>query len=105
MSSLGVSSSLLQIDEPKHQTKHFRQLLVDASSRLISSLLASAAAWSRFWTLSLRLSNAMRHIAGCIARRIREPDCHCMIPWSINLAASSNICFSSARPSLPSGSH
>ncbi|CEP14937.1 hypothetical protein [Parasitella parasitica] len=56
MSSLGVSSSLLQIDEPKHQTKHFRQLLVVASSRHISSLLVpSAAAWSRFWTLSLTL--------------------------------------------------
>ncbi|CEP11778.1 hypothetical protein [Parasitella parasitica] len=56
MSSLGLSSSLLQIDEPKHQTKHFRQLLVVASNRHISSLLVpSAAAWSRFWTLSLTL--------------------------------------------------
>ncbi|CEP12580.1 hypothetical protein [Parasitella parasitica] len=49
MSSLGVSSSLLQIDEPKLQTTHFRQLLVVASSRHISSLLVpSAAAWSLF---------------------------------------------------------
>ncbi|KAI8635761.1 hypothetical protein BD408DRAFT_427210, partial [Parasitella parasitica] len=40
MSSLGVSSSLWQIDEPKYQTKHFRQLLVDASSRIVSSSLA-----------------------------------------------------------------
>ncbi|KAG2195678.1 hypothetical protein INT46_002152 [Mucor plumbeus] len=54
LNNLSVHSPAMQVEFSKHQVKSFRRMLVNATMhRVRSSLAPSAAAWSRFWALSL----------------------------------------------------